>query len=87
MWPAIHYVQSVKIKPLKTWHVVIDLEFIIYKWYFSFPFVCPYSMHYTLWAFSHNISCIVHDLGVLRVIQKIQVMDSLQVHNLFTTNS
>ena len=43
-------------------------------------------MHYILWAFSSNISYIVHDLGALEVVQKIQVMSFLQVDYLFTAN-
>ena len=34
-----------------------------------------------------HITCIIHDLGLLRVTQKIQVMGSLQSDKWFTINS
>ena len=44
-------------------------------------------MHYIVWAFYLNISCIIHDLGTLRVSWKIQVMGLIAsrwfVHNRF----
>ena len=43
-------------------------------------------MNCTLWVFFPNISCIVYDLGALKVARKIQVMGSLQVDDLFTTD-
>ena len=44
-------------------------------------------MHYALCAFSPCIYCIIHDLGALRVAQKIQVIGFLQVDDLFTVGS
>ena len=44
-------------------------------------------MHYALLVYWPNISCIVHDLGSLEVLRKIQVMSSLQIDDLFTTGS
>ena len=52
-------------------------------------------VNYKLWnntfwvviTFSPCISCIIHDLGALRVAQKIQVIGFLQVDDLFTVGS
>ena len=40
-------------------------------------------MRFILQALWSNISYIVHDLRILGVIRKIQIMDSLQVDDLF----
>ena len=44
-------------------------------------------MHNGTFEHSDLISCIVHDLSILGIIQNIQVMDSFQINDLFTTNS
>ena len=38
-------------------------------------------MHYTYWAFGPDISYIIHDLDILGVAWKIQVIGFLQVNN------
>ena len=44
-------------------------------------------MYYTFKTFKFDISCIVHNLGILGVAQKIQVIGSMQVDELFTVGS
>ena len=57
--------------PIPTWHDVINLEFIIYLMMFQFHFYL--SLFYVLYFMSIlvYIFCIAHDLGALRVAQKI----------------
>ena len=59
--------QSVSIKPLKAWHDVINLEFIIYIMIFQFHFYL--SLLHVLYFMSivAYIFCIERDLGALGV--------------------
>ena len=43
-------------------------------------------MHHILLSIQVCIFCLVHDLGALGVVQKIQIMTSLQVNELFTVD-
>ena len=52
----------------------------------SFPILSILSIHYTFSTFKLDISYIVYNLGVLGVTQKIQVIGSLKVDELFTTS-
>ena len=62
---------SIKTEPLKTWHDVINLEFIIYLMMFQFHFYL--SLFHVLYFMSIlvYIFCIVRDVGTLGVAQKI----------------
>ena len=59
------------IEPLKAWHDVINLEFIIYLMMLQFHFYL--SLFHVLYFMSilAHIFCIVCDLGALGVAQKI----------------
>ena len=72
---------------LNAWHDVTNLKFIIYLIIFQWHFYL--SLFHTLYFMSipTYISCIVHDLSVLWVVWKVQVMTSLQVADLFTVGS
>ena len=61
----------IKIEPLKTWHDVINLKFIIYLMMFQFHFYL--SLFHVLYFMSifACIFCIVCELGVLGVAHKI----------------
>ena len=61
----------IRIEPLKAWHNVIKLEFIIYLMMFQFHFYL--SSFHVLYFMSivTCIFCIVRDLGALGVAQKI----------------
>ena len=54
---------SARVEPLKEWHDVINLEFIIYL--IMFKFHCYPSLFHVLYSMSILVStfCIVHDLG------------------------
>ena len=67
----VRYMTHVRIKPLKAWHDVINLEFIIYLMMFQFHF--NISLFHVLHFMSilAYIFCIVHDLGALGVAHKI----------------
>ena len=67
----MQFVGNVRIEPLKAWHNVINLEFIIYLMIFQFHFYLSlfhvlYFMNFFVYIF-----CIVRDLGALGVAQKI----------------
>ena len=60
----------VRIEPLKAWHDV-NLEFIIYLMMFQFHFYL--SLFHVLYFMSMLVCifCIIHELGTLRIAQKI----------------
>ena len=62
---------TIRIEPLKGWHDVINLEFIIYLMMFQFNFYL--SLFHVLYFMSilAYIFCIVCDLDALGVAQKI----------------
>ena len=64
-------VRVVMIEPLKAWHDIINLEFIIYLMMFQFHFYL--SLFHVLYFMSilAYIVCIVRNLSVLGVAQKI----------------
>ena len=65
------YLHTIRVEPLKAWHDVINLEFIIYLMMFQFHFYL--SLFHVLY-FMIILICIfytVHDLGALEVAQKI----------------
>ena len=66
-----HEVLHVRIEPLKAWHDVINLEFIIYL--VMFQFHSYLSLFHVLYFMSilTNIFCIICDLGALGVAKKI----------------
>ena len=68
---VMQFVGNVRIEPLKAWHNVIDLEFIIYLMMLQFHFYL--SLFHVLYFISIfvNIICIVRDLDTLRVVHKI----------------
>ena len=68
---VMQFVGNVRIEPLRAWHNVIDLEFIIYLMMFQFHFYL--SLFHVLYFTSIfvYIFCIVCDLGALGVVQKI----------------
>ena len=75
------------IEPWKAWHDVINLEFVIYVMMFQFQFYLSlFHVLYFMSIFAY-ISCIVRDLGALGVAQKILVVGSLQINDMFTTIS
>ena len=70
---VMQFVGNVRIEPLKAWHNVINLEFIIYLMMFQFQFQFYLSLFHVLYFTSIfvYIFCIVCDLGALRVAQNI----------------
>ena len=68
---VMQFVGNVRIEPLKAWHNVINLEFIIYLMMFQFHFY-PSLFHvlYFISIFVY-IFCIICNLGALGVVQKI----------------
>ena len=68
---VMKFVGNVRIEPLKAWHNVIDLEFIIYLMMFQFHFYLSlFHVLYFTRIFVY-IFCIVCDLDALGVVQKI----------------
>ena len=77
----------VRIEPLKAWHDITNVKFIVYLTINKLHF---YPSLFHVLFFMNILVCIfyiVHDLGVLGVVQKIQVINSLQVDNLFIVGS
>ena len=68
---VMQFVGNVRIEPLKAWHDVIDLEFIIYLMMLQFHFYL--SLFHVLYFTSIfvYIFCIVCDLDALEVAHKI----------------
>ena len=96
IWPCdlVHHKfdssqDSVRIEPLKAWHGVIYLEFIIYLMIFQFHFLSIFILCIVLYEHSRLsfFFFIVCDLGALGVVQKIQVTSFLQIDDLFTIGS
>ena len=77
--------EFVRIKLLKTWYNITRSDFINIYVMIS---VSLYYHIYALWLiWAIRFICIIHELGVLGIAQKIQVMGSLQVDELFITSS
>ena len=62
---------GIRIVPLKAWHDVINLEFIIYLMVFQFHFYLSLFHVLHFMSILTYIFYIAHDLGALGVAQKI----------------